>query len=77
MLDGFAYCILSDIEVTKILDRCRLGTIYTPLVVIKDRKWCVYVLHIQVAEDVTEMLGDTSGFISRFYVSLAGAPTCS
>jgi hypothetical protein len=77
MLDGFVYCIFSHIEVVKIPDRCRLGPIYTPLVVIKDRLWCVCVVHIQVNEEVPEMLEDTSGFISRFYFSLTGAPTCS
>jgi hypothetical protein len=77
MLDGFAYCIFSDIEVAKILDRCGLGPIYATLVVIIDRSWCVCVVHFQVAEDVTEMLSDMSGFISLFYFSLTGAPTCS
>jgi hypothetical protein len=77
MLECFAYCIFSDIEVAKILDRSRLGPINTPLIVIKDRRWRVCVVYIQVAEDVTEMLGDTSGFISQFYFSFAGAPTCS
>jgi hypothetical protein len=77
MLDCLAYCIFSDIEVAKILDRCGLGPIYATLVVIEDRSWCVCVVHFQVAEDVTEMLSDMIGFISCFYVSLAGAPTCS
>jgi hypothetical protein len=64
MLDGFAYCILSDKEVAKILDRCGLGQIYKTLVVIKDRSWCICVLHFQVAEDAMEMLSHTSGFIN-------------
>jgi hypothetical protein len=67
MLDGFKYRIFSNIEVVKILDISRLGPIYTTLVVIKDRSWCACVMHLQVADDMTDMLGYSSGHPSIYY----------
>jgi hypothetical protein len=49
MLDCFAYCIFSGIEVAKIFDGCGLGTIYATLVVIEDRRWCVCAMHFKVS----------------------------
>jgi hypothetical protein len=53
ILDCFTYCILSDIEVAKILDGCGLGPIYTSLVVIEYRGWIISVVHFEVAEDMS------------------------
>jgi hypothetical protein len=64
MLDCFAYCIFSDIEVTKIIDGCGLGPIYTPLIVIADGSWSVHAMHVKVAENAVKMMSYAGSFIS-------------